>query len=263
MFVRASLIVLACLAAVASAAEVTIKPITLTERRVRQIEKPKENFFSQPGGVEVELRIQGDAVKGATAWGKLKFTEAKDDTGADLTPKDSLNFGDSFSKLMEPFGQDKPKVRESFEVTLNLAQPARKAMKIASLKGEFQVLAGGTEKTVNVAKLKSMVGKALEHADLKAAGLEIKVAEIKKEGAMEVVALSVKGDLKAIKEGSIVDAAGKPLSMGHFTMTMNEVTTIGYHCEKAVDDAAALKLTLIIGQKTVTVPFALKDLDLP
>jgi hypothetical protein len=57
------------------------------------------------------------------------------------------------------------KKSDAFDATINLALPARKATAIKSLKGEFQVLAGGEQKVVTLTKLKSMQGKPLARPD--------------------------------------------------------------------------------------------------
>ena len=258
-------VALSCLAvASASLAAVKVQPAEVSESRMVTLIKKENVFSSDSSRLEVKLNVQGPEVKGATKWGKVKFAEAKDDVGTDLKPKGSgFSFGPGADGLQDinRFGMDeKKKDSDAFDVEITLGLPARKATMIKSLKGEFHVLSGGEEKVVTLTKLKSMQGKPLEDPALKAAGINGKVAKASDDASL---AIDYKGGTDAIKEVEIVDAAGKRVSSGRFSSGFGDQQTVNYMLDKPLDDAMTMKVTLVVGQKSVPVPFELKDVKLP
>src|SRR5688572_17965421 len=82
-------------------AKVTLK--RLIEKREVSIEKTP--FSGWENGIELQLHVDGPAVKGARKVGKTKVTEASDDAGTDLTKKskDAPSFeNDEFRDVREP-----------------------------------------------------------------------------------------------------------------------------------------------------------------
>jgi hypothetical protein len=263
LVVASSCILLAC-AAAAARAEVKVQPAEVSETRVATLIKKPNVFSSDVSRLAVKLNVDGPEVKGATKWGKLKIAQAVDDAGTDLKPKqEGISFGPGGDDLEEinRFGVDEGKKDGPFDVTLRLGVPARNATAIASLKGEFAVLAGGEEKVVSLTKLKSMQGKPLDDPALKAAGVSGTFA--KPAGNDPAVAVEYKGGTDAIKEVEIVDAAGNSVSSGRFSTGFGGVQSVNYLLSKPLDDTMTMKLHLIVGQKAVTVPFELKDVKLP
>jgi len=250
--------VLACGAL--SLAAVKVQPAEISETRIQTLIKKENVFSSDVPRLQVKLNVDGPEIKGATKWGNVKITEAVDDAGTDLKlKKESLSFGDGLDEISR-FGSEEKKT-DAFDATINLALPARKATAIKSLKGEFQVLAGGDEKTVTLTKLKSMQGKPLSDPALKAAG--ISGTFTKPTGDDPAIAIDYKGSTNAIKDVEITDATGKSVSQGRFSSGFGDQQTVNYMLNKPLDDTMTMKINLIVGQKSVTVPFELKDVKLP
>jgi len=252
------------LLAAVSLGAVKVQPAEVLETRLVTLIKKENVFSSDSSRLQVKLNVDGPEVKGATKWGKVKLTEAVDDAGTDLKPKKE-DGGFSFSRNADleeisRFGEEEKK-SSAFDATIQLSLPARKATAIKSLKGEFEVLAGGEEKTVTLTKLKSMQGKPLDDPTLKAAGINGTVA--KPQGGDPALAIDYKGSTDAIKEVEILDASGASVSSGRFSSGFGDTQNVNYLLSKPLDDTMTMKMHLIVGQKTVKVPFELKDVKLP
>jgi len=257
-----SVVLLAC----ASLAAVKVQPAEVLETRLVTLVKKENVFSSDASRLQVKLNIDGPEIKGATKWGKVKLTEAVDDAGTDLKPKkddSGFAFGrnDDLEEISRFGMSDEEKKSNAFDVTINLALPARKAATIKSLKGEFEVMAGGEEKVVSLTKFKSMQGKALTDPVLKAAGINGKVT--KPTGDDPALAIDYTGGTDAIKEVEILDAAGNSISNGRFSSGFGDTQNVNYMLSKPLDDTMTMKMHLVVGQKTVKVPFELKDVKLP
>jgi hypothetical protein len=275
MFKRtfAALAIAAAATAVAFAAEsVSVKPVRVEETRSRDLGPAKDtNFFSNSPALRIVMHVDGDLVKGATSYGKVIIAEATDDAGTDLKPKKEkgfMSFGrgeDDFEKIDRFPGMRKPDAKPAgFDLGLQLAASSRKATRVKSLKGEFQVLAGGEAKQLSITKLTGLVGKTLDDPALKAAGLEVKIVNPKDSkfpggAARPSLILEVSGNANALQKIAIVDAAGQ--SVSDESMTMMNTTHLTLN--KALDDTMKLQLSLNVGQKTVTVPFDAQNIELP
>jgi hypothetical protein len=256
----------AVLIAVASLAAVKVQPAEVLETRLATLIKKENVFSSDSSRLQVKLRVDGPEVKGATKWGKVKLAEAIDDAGTDLKPKkddSGFSFGrnDDLEEISRSGMSDEEKKSSGFDVTISLALPARKASAIKSLKGEFEVMAGGEEKVVTLTKLKSMQGKPLADPVLKAAGINGKVA--KPTGDDPAFTVDYTGGTGAIKDVEILDAAGNNISNGRFSSGFGDAQNVSYQLSKPLDDTMTMKMHLVVGQKTVKVPFDLKDVKLP
>ena len=161
------------------------------------------------------------------------------------------------------------KDEKGFRVELSLAPSSRKAAKISQLKGSLQVLAGGEKKTATVKKLKSLIGKQVEDPNLKAAGLEIKILDPEKQkggffsGGPNSLPMEIKGNLNALQEFEILDASGEDVSSGHMSSGSDNKKTYIYDLDQPLDDTIVVKVELMVGLETITVPFDLKDIELP
>lgn len=271
----------------ASWAKVSAKATTITEHRVKELVKPKADdegdgggmmmmMRGMPPGLVVTLRLEGKEIDNATQYGQLKILEAVDDTGASLAPgkekRGGFGFGggaaggEGFTDFPSAAMQDK-QPEPVFDVTLKL--PSRKATKLAKLRGEVSVKAGGEAKVISVPKVKGMAGKSLQDPALKTAKLKIDVVDpadaegFAPGGAGTTVALKITGDAGAITSVTVVDATGESVSQGHSSTGFGKSTDYSVFLSKPLDDTMALKVELVVGQKVVKVPFEVKDLQLP
>ena len=261
----------------AHAAAVTLKK--LEEQRELSLEKSP--FAGWNNGIELTLHVDGPDVQGARKYGKLKTTKAVDDVGTDLTTKGagpaSAN-NDNFEEVREPqtFGRrdDEPKPT-GFDLQLKLPTPsARSAKTIKLVAGQLQVLVGGEKKIVTVKPVKSNLGKTVDDPALKELGVQFKLIDPAQRQnraaglsiggrAGRSVSAEISGNIDALAEVTIVDAAGKKLSNGAMWSDNAGTRSISYDLEEPLPDDAALQLEVWPGQKTVTVPFELRDVKLP
>lgn len=237
-----------------------VQPTQIIETRMRQIAKGDPDRWDSPG-LTVLLRISGPAIKNARLAEPPKITEAKDDTGADLMPPKDDEIRDGGHFMMGIGEHDEAK--DVVAVSVRLKLPARKATRIATLTGQVTLNSGGEEKVVNTAGLAQLVNKDIESADLKAAGVTIRVlpAEDKTGKSLK---LRIGGSTQAIMSVDVLDAAGESLVQGTGTSTDEKgVTETTYDLSGPMDAKTTLKVTVLIGQKKVVAPFTLKDVDLP
>ena len=138
---------------------------------------------AQEPRLTVVLRIDG--LDQPARFGRVVIAEAKDDAGTDLRPKDDDAEKEGDQKLTElpnvtrPVGsstvEDVPK---AFYVRVRLRPSARQARRIASLKGEIRVAAGGdAEKpaVITIPGVKALRGKTVDNPELARAGVTVQV----------------------------------------------------------------------------------------
>lgn len=260
----------AFVAAAGAAEPVSVKVTQVKETRTKTLEG--ESPMSVFDGLSVTLLVKGDAVRNALKYGMLKLADAKFDSGDALKRKQSFGGDSDFESIQSPmqFGpngeEKKEKDKAEFPLTLEFKVSPRKATKIAALKGEFQVLAGGTEKIIEVRKPADMLGKAIDDPALKDAKLDITIVKPKKGGMFggdDGITLSFKGNADSIKDVEWLDGENESRSMGSMTTREGETVTTNYMLNGKPADVAVLKIHVMVGQKKVTVPFDLKDIELP
>lgn len=255
----AAVVSVACLVSLA-ADDPVVQPTQVIETRIRQIAKGDPDRWDAPG-LTVLLRISGPAIKNARLAEPPKITEAKDDTGADLMPPkdDEIMDGGHF---MMGIGEH-AEAKDVVPVSVRLKLPARKATRISTLTGQVTLNSGGDEKVVNAAGLAELVNKDVENADLKAAGVTIRVLPSEDKSGKSLK-LRIGGSTQAIRSADVLDAAGESLVQGTGTSTDEKgVTETTYDLSKSMDAKTSFKMTVLVGQKKVTAPISLKNIDLP
>ncbi|MFI5379512.1 MAG: hypothetical protein ACHRHE_09460 [Tepidisphaerales bacterium] len=272
----AGIVLAAVTAAVFAAdrAEVSVKVVKVTDNRVQEM----------PGGASSDLtirvRVGGDLVNGATAWGNVKFAEAVDDLGTDLRPGENwfadarrefhtvnpssvtVNLSDvrSFEEALLTAVNKKPE--SGFEIHLSVPSPPRKAERIKRIKGEFQVTSGGEEKVVRIGGLKTDKERVVEDAQLKAAGLEVKILPRTKEDDDKTIHVEIRGYTHVIKKDDVLDAVGKSVVDGGSGGGWGHIDR-KYYTVRTVEESFVVQLRVLVGQKTVTIPFEFTDVPLP
>jgi hypothetical protein len=268
-----AIIALLATASAAAGTAATVTATSVTETRNRQIAKDDNNgtfFSSSPGGLVLSLHVAGGAAENAKSVGFLKFTEAVDDAGTSLVPDKHAftGFGvpsDEFKPISHNgFDSDEKAKSHGFDAELHLGCSARKATKIKSLKGEFQILGGRKDSVVSISKPKDHFGKPLTNPELKTTRVTITLAaDSSAADDPQKLRVEIKGDSGGeIQKIEITDAAGKKISDESFTMSMGDEKTTHFTLTKPVD-AAVVKIHLNIGQEKQTVPFDLHDIALP
>jgi hypothetical protein len=109
------------------------------------------------------------------------------------------------------------------------------------------------------------VGKSIDEPSLKAAGLQVKIVDPKdsKVGGRgantPTLIVEVSGSSDALQKMAVLDSAGQSVSDESMTM----MNTTQFTLNKPLDDAMKLQFDVAVGQKTVTAPFEIKDIELP
>jgi hypothetical protein len=236
-------------ASVAFAQNTTVTLKKLVEKREVSVEKTP--FSGWNNGIELTLHIDGADVKGARKFGKLTVTRAVDDVGTDLTKagdgpsQDSDRFEDIREPMSFGFDENKPKP-SGFDIELKLPTPsARSAKAIKQISGSVQVLAGGEKKVIEVKKLKSSAGKAVDDPVLKQLGVSFTLLDPSKAAP-----------------GGMMMMGEKDKSVTSWS-DQGDKRVITYFLEKTLSDDMALQIEVWPGQKTIRVPIELKDVKLP
>ncbi|HYO09519.1 MAG TPA: hypothetical protein VER17_11150 [Tepidisphaeraceae bacterium] len=150
-----------------------------------------------------------------------------------------------------------------FTVDVKLALPPRGATRIARLRGSFQVLGGGEEKVIAIDKLKSRAGRPVDDPVLSAAGLKLEITQ-PDPGRPAEVGLHFSGHLDALGEDvQFADAQGKDVKTRHVGVTGAEGRTATYNLGRELDDPVVVRVPVLVGQRVETVPFDVKDVQLP
>jgi hypothetical protein len=263
-------------------AKVGVAPVSITEARSRQFDGPQEGQQRLAGeDLTLLLRLSGDDLESAAEYGMLRIREATDDTGRSLLLKgdDRIIYPEeqAFVPFRIPeFESDPKSAPRQFEVHLLPAD--RKAVKIATLKGQVQIRIGGEEKFVSAPKAKGLLGKKIEDPILAEAKLEVRLLPVatKPENTFapddaEWVDIEVKGNPAAVQKIEMLDSTERDLRVGSAIDdedAAGEKTEEDLHhhriaISRALDEKMTLKLTLRIGQKVIVVPIDLKDVKLP
>lgn len=272
--------VVASLPALARAQDATVTLKTLTE--TRELDVVKDRFSGWQNGIELKLHADGPAVQGARRYGEFKIEKAVDDTGTDLTtPGAGPTVWNAMHEVRAPmvFGPQKDEPKPTgFDFDLKLPTPSARSAKSMSLKATMQVLVGGEKKIITVKPIKANLGKTLDDPALAAVGVKITLVDPAKGagtgtvgrlmgiGSPKGVTLHIVGDPDAIASVEIVDASGKRASHDSMSRSKTGVTnekTITYFLDKPPTDDLALNIEVWPGQKRITVPIELKDVQLP
>ena len=238
---------------------VKIVPASIEEKRRKDLIPKKTRWGSIPPELKLTLHVVGDAAAKAKRFGRVKITKAVDDTGENLIKTSS-----TFSRSEGMATVDKWKkqgVTNGFSVELKLKPSARKAAKISTLKGSFVLLTGGKIVDVTIADVVAHAGKEVKDAALAEAGVKLKISSQTKGGK---VAYTVEGNTDVVVGAELVDAAGKVVrSFGGWQQSGKGPKVYSRRPQGKMPEKVGLKLTILKGAKSVTVPINLKDIPLP
>lgn len=253
-------IVVASISSIA-VAELKVETFRVSESRIVQVKKLKsDKSFSQSSNLTVQMLISGKEVENFSHYSRPKPTEARDDSGQSLVRKKSFFGGEQFQELnrkqMWFFEKNPPK--DQIKVDVHLVAPARKATRIAVLKGSLQLQSSKTNSITFPAK----VTKAVDDKALKAAEVAIEITRVNATNGR--VQLKVR-DPKKLVQGNmeIIDAKGKKISRGHSSFGFNDVRNVTVNTNGKLPDGAKVQVSIVESRKTIDVPFELNDIPLP
>lgn len=238
----------------------------------QRIEETRNSVFDDdkvgraPAGLKLVLELNGPEAESATQSGHLKIDAAVDNTGASLIPHadafhDASRFTDFDNAFFRhsTFRGDTEGVKP--QVELDLALPARAAVKIAHLRGSMELSDGGKTNTVELGGLPGAGKKAVPLPN----GSPVTVtAVVPDHDNVTSLSLEITGDESALASVEIVDAGGKSISNGVSKWSMNGGPvhqSVGLR--KPLDASMKLVVKVISDRKITNVPFDLKDIALP
>lgn len=244
-------------------AAVEVTPQRIEETRNLVFEDDKISRI--PAGLKLVIALSGPEVESATQSGRVKIEEAVDNTGASLIPRantfdDPSNFKDfenAFFRNSKFGGTESAKP----QVELDLALPARAAMRIARLRGSLELSDGGKTNTVELGGLNVAGKKAVPLPQGSPVTVTVVVPEREN---VQVLSLETAGDESALASIEVVDAGGKRVSGGISKWSMNGgAVHQSLGLMKPWNASMKLVVKVISDRKTTKVPFDLKDIRLP
>lgn len=239
---------------------------------------------SMDNGINVYLQLAGLAdFKTASAFGHWHIDQAIDDRGTDLDPmkeKDASEQGstarDEAEKLASIDDSDSADFipgKDGFcpePLPLHLARSARDATVIHRLAGHFDLTLGGTNHTARFSNPTHLVGQTLADSDMKRVGVWIAFdfpdpSDGKPNPAM--LTFHFHGDPALIHDDmlDVVDSDGKSVvtSSDYSGPTSESEHPHTYVLNRPLDDAMTITIHVRLDQRTIRIPFDLKDVPLP
>jgi hypothetical protein len=219
-----------------------------------------------PAALKLVLALDGPEVESSTQYGRVKIEEAADNTGASLIPRpDTFHDPAKFKAYANAFfrnsrfGGKSESVRP--QVELDLALPARAAVRIAHLQGSMELSDGGKTNTVELAGLKGAGKKSVPLPN----GSPVTITVVVPDGEnVRSLSLETTGDESALASVEIVDAGGRSISTGMSKWSISGgpvQQSLGLG--KPLDASMKLVVKVVSDRKFTKVPFDLKDIPLP
>jgi hypothetical protein len=241
----------------------SIDVVAISERRGATLAAQPDSAERAPG-LSVYLRVAG--VDRPASYGEVVVTKATDDAATNLSPPPRAageQKTQEFTSVKQVTGApDAEAAPGAFVARVDLGSPARAAKRIAVLKGELRLTLGGDDKTLTLPGVLSLRGKTVEHPDLTRAGITVQVGAPGRLGGDELPVM-VSGDGAQSVQVGVVDAGGNSITGSGSGSRSAGSESWTWHLSRPLQPTDALTITLPAGQKFVTVPFELKDIELP
>jgi len=214
-------------------------------------------------GLSMTLRLNGD-IADPHGIRQVHITECRDNLGTDLSQPEF-----PIPSFISAEGGRLSRV-------LNVSQAPRRAEKISVLKGEALVCVGGKTETLTFDRLKSRMGTKLSNPLLIQTGLEVYV------GRVSMVPATMPFTMPAtfarqlerygvrisqlpgvgISEVRLLDADGS-VKYRTSSMTGTKQGLVFSLNRQTITDAVTLQIDVYTGAELRTVPFELRDIELP
>ncbi|MEI6492565.1 MAG: hypothetical protein WCO94_08450 [Verrucomicrobiota bacterium] len=245
-------------------------------------------FFA---GLEVKIKLLGDSVTDAESI-RTVINTAVDDTGRDLVDREKQK-----NEFVKKNGQS----QQSWELSVNLKNPARKATVIKELTGEADLLVpkNDPDSIVKIGNFQKYGGQPITAAALSEAGIEIvaytkeqadaekakQAEEAKKNpkanigeaiagafgemfnigGGPNSITVQMKDPKEMVADVEFQDECGNKIKGNGWSSSGNRKTKESktYNFQTKLPDTAFLVIYLATPKSVVTVPFTLKDVFLP
>jgi hypothetical protein len=258
--------ILFCASSLRGIAQATVEVTQQRIEEARALVFNDDKVSRTPASLKLVLALDGPEAASATQYGRVKIEEAADNTGASLIPRaasfhDPSKFRDYANAFFRnsKFGGKPESVKP--QVELDLALPARAAVRIAHLRGSLELSDGGKTNTVELGGLKGAGKKTVPLPN----GSPVTVTIVVPDGEnVRSLSLETTGDESALAPVEIVDAGGKSISTGTSKWSLNGgpvQQSLGL--AKPLDASMKLVVKVISDRHFTKVPFDLKDIPLP
>jgi hypothetical protein len=265
------------------------KVATTNDVRIRTDVSWENGFFNNRPAtfLDVSLIVQGGAAADATACGDLRVDSIQDESGKSLDVMYVLGM----HLLHHQKSVEHPKGGVRISLDLHNPPPLKK---LRELRGSFALQTGGQLQVVVVKDALRQTGNLINDATLTSLGVKVRMtrktrppsANTKPKITTTVSQIDGRAvgtirwsdfpppaddlELEATSSDNpiihveIIDADGKPIApSGSSVDCDNSVKKAKFGFDEKLPDGTQLRLTIHRGAKTIRVPFALKDVEIP
>lgn len=257
------------------AEDINVKAIKVVETREVDLNpsaKNSDSFFSgfDQNRLAVTIELEGSQLEKASQYGRIEIASAKTDTGETLEvipfPSAGHHPSDRYETIdrefMYAFEQNKPTDR--IKLDLGFKPTKRAAKSIQAIQGTVRLLTVDKMEDLTFSDVAKRKGEALSHPILKAANVTAQITQVEGSAdALESVTLEIHDADEVIHEVYMTDSAGKKLNVSSMKMFMGSKTMLTLQGWEKLPKDANVAMRVGVGQKTVPVTFALKDVPLP
>ncbi len=254
---------------------VTVKVIKVVETREVDLSPPAKDSDKFFGGFDqsklaVTIELQGERLKKASQYGHIDITSATTDKGETLEVIPFASLGhhptDRYESInrdfMYAFEQTKPTDR--IKIDLGFKPCKRATSRIQAIQGTVRVLTVDRMEEITFGNIAQRKGDSLGHPVLKAANVTVRVTGIKNSvDALESVTLEIQDAENVIHDVYMTDENGKKLNVSSMKMFMGSKTMLTLQGWEKLPKDANVVVSAGVGQKTFSVPFAIKGVPLP
>ncbi|MBN2290847.1 MAG: hypothetical protein JXM70_00390 [Pirellulales bacterium] len=236
----------------------------------------KAEWESPPPPLVVEVSIVGKQAAEATSYGRLKVSKATSADGVDMKLKQLMGYGPWNDPVKGYVKIDRKDIhfnehpKDGVRIVLGFEHPKGNVTKTGWIEGSVELLTGGDRKIVEVRNLVSQFKKTVVDASLKAACVEIKptcrendedTTPLHREGEQgKIISVQVTGKRENILELDLIDKSGKPINTTK--MRFQEIGGPAIHSFMVPSADVGLRITVVIGSKTVVVPFVVSGVKI-
>lgn len=243
----------------ADSAGAAVSPVGLQALRVKNY-RPMGLGYSEV--ILLRVALEGQAVKDGFRYGNVAVSEAKDDAGNDL--RITTGPATSHTDKVGTYLLNKPEKTAGavlFDIRMKHPAPAAKGY---SLKGTLEVHSIEARVNADISGVKPGEEGDLKHVELEAAGLKVKVVKPASKDDKTIV-LHIEGDDSKI-DGYEIVADGKAAKAAVKVLKGAKGDAAKDRWLQFADKLPAeltLRVVLLKGLKSRTVPFEFSKLELP
>jgi len=206
----------------------------------------------------------------ATQYGHHKISSCLDNQGNTLKQLPSLAGGARADNQYVDIGRENIRFwygedsEYRFDIELVFEPAPRSSTHLSTIEGSLKLITIDEQNEIIFDDIVSRTGQALRHQALEAAGLTIKVGDIKRspEAPYLSIQIEVTGNLDNLIGMKFREAGGEHLNSSFDSSSSGKKTTITVGCLEISNTDVSLTITVGPGQE-IEVPLKLTDLPLP